>query len=130
MSNVINASFEVISWDEQPFDECPDASKVTSANVAKSYRGGIEGDSVTEWLMAYADDGTATFVGMERIIGQIEGRSGTLVLRHVGRYRDGSATAELYVAPGSSSGELAGITGHGQFSADPAGRVRLELTMA
>ena len=29
MSNVINASFEVTSWDEQPFDGRADVSKLT-----------------------------------------------------------------------------------------------------
>lgn len=129
MSKPIEATFEVTAWDEQPIDEQPDAPKLTCAKVTRAYTGGIEGQSVTDWLMAYAEDGTATFVGMERISGQVDGRSGTLVLRHIGQYRDGSATADLDVQAGSGSGELAGATGSGAFTADPAGHVSLELEL-
>src|SRR5579862_3402533 len=129
MPSLIEASFEVDNWDEQPVDEQPGASKMTCANVTKTYSGGIEGHSVTDWVMAYAEDGTATFVGMERISGEIGGRSGTLVLRHVGDYRDGSATADLEVLAGCASGDLAGAAGRGEFVADPSGRVRLDLDL-
>jgi hypothetical protein len=126
----INASFEVTNWKEEPFDERPDASKVTTANVTKSYSGEIEGDSVTEWLMAYAADGSATFVGLERINGTVAGRRGTLVLQHVGTFKDGAATAELTAVAGGGGGELAGASGGGDFRADPAGKVRLDLAFA
>lgn len=127
MATDITASFEVTNWDEAPFDERSDAAKLTAAHVTKFYSGGIEGDSVTEWLMAYAEDGTATFVGIERIKGTIDGRKGTLVVQHVGEYRDGAATAALTVLAGSGGGDLAGVTGTGDFRADPAGTVSLSL---
>lgn len=127
MPRKITASFEVKSWDEEPFDERTDAAKLTTARVTKSYSGEIDGESVTQWLMAYDADGSAAFVGLERISGTFGGRSGTCVLQHVGGYQDGAATAELTVVAGSGSGELAGVAGRGDFVADPAGKVRLEL---
>jgi Protein of unknown function (DUF3224) len=127
MATRITASFEVTDWNEEPFDERSDGAKLTSARVTKSYSGEIEGDSVTQWLMAYAEDGSATFVGLERINGTIAGRSGTLVVQHLGTYQDGAATAELTAVAGCGGGELAGVTGTGDFTADPAGKVRLEL---
>ena len=130
MSAKITASFEVKSWDEEPFDERTDTAKLTTARVTKSYSGEIDGESVTEWLMAYDADGSAAFVGLERVSGTVAGRGGTCVLRHVGGYRDGAATAELTVLAGSGSGELAGVAGTGDFVADPAGKVRLELAFS
>jgi hypothetical protein len=127
MATRITASFEVTRWNEEPFDERNDAAELTRARVTKSYSGEIEGDSVTEWLMAYAEDGSATFVGLERINGTVAGRSGTLVVQHLGTYQDGAATAELAAVAGWGGGELAGVTGTGDFRADPAGTVRLEL---
>jgi hypothetical protein len=129
MSNPIEASFAVDDWDEQPIDDQPDAPRVTCATVTKTYAGDVDGRSITDWLMAYADDGTATFVGMERISGEIGGRTGTLVLRHVGEYRDGAATASLEVVAGCASGELAGVEGSGELVADPSGRIRLDLDL-
>ena len=97
MSTQIKASFDVSNWDEHQFDVRAGAGKLTRANVSKAYSGDIEGDSVTQWLMAYAEDGTATFVGLERINGTIDGRDGTLVLQHVGAFEGGAAKAELTV---------------------------------
>ncbi len=127
MPSDISASFQVTSWKEEPFDQRADGAKLTTATVTKSYSGDIEGDSVTEWLMAYAADGSASFVGVERIDGTIGARRGTMVVRHVGSFEGGAATAELTVVAGCGTGELAQVTGRGDFLADPAGKVRLEL---
>ena len=127
MNTIVSSRFEVTSWNEEPVDERPDAAKITCAEVTKTYSGEIEGDSVTEWLMAYADDGSAAFVGLERIVGTVGGRTGTLVLQHVGAYDNGAATAQLRVVDRCGTGELAGATGDGGFVADPAGTVELVL---
>ncbi|MDQ1393089.1 MAG: CoA:oxalate CoA-transferase [Acidimicrobiaceae bacterium] len=127
MATDVSASFEVTSWNEEPFDQRADGAKLTTATVTKSYSGDIEGDSVTEWLMAYAEDGSASFVGVERIDGTVGARRGTMVVRHVGSFEGGAATAELTVVAGCGTGELAQATGRGDFLADPAGKVQLEL---
>ena len=130
MSTEIKASFEVTNWDEHQFDVHAGAAKLTRANVTKSYSGAIMGESVTQWLMAYADNGSASFVGVERITATIDRRRGALVLRHVGAFENGAAKATLTVLTGSCSGELAATTGAGEFIADPSGRVRLDLSFA
>ena len=93
--------------------------------MGKSYSGDIEGSSATEWLMAYAPDSRASFVGLERITGSVGGNRGSLVLRHVGSYADGVATADLAVVSGTD--QLADVTGHGTLVADPGGRVNLTI---
>jgi hypothetical protein len=105
-------------------------SKVTCAKVSKKYSGDITGESFTEWLMAYGDDGTATFVGLERISGHVNGKNGSLVVQHVGSFEDGAAKADLRVLEGSGSDELVGATGKGDFLADPKGKVNLKLTFS
>ena len=65
-TTAITASFEVTGWDEHAFDVHAGAAKLTRAKVAKSYRGDVAGDSVTEWLMAYGEDGSASFVGKQK----------------------------------------------------------------
>ena len=71
MSRHIEATFEIASWDETPFQDSDDDAKLTEALVAKKYAGDIEGTSTTKWLMAYAPDKTATYVGIERIKGTV-----------------------------------------------------------
>jgi hypothetical protein len=130
MSESLETSFEIASWDESPFDEGDGLGKLTRASVGRTYSGDIDGESVTEWAMAYRLDETATFVGIERIRGHIAGREGSLVLQHIGDFRDGAARAELTVVADSGSGELAGVSGEGQFVADPKGSMTLQLHFA
>ena len=123
--STVEATFEVTSWDEQPFDESVGVSKLTKASVQKSYSGDVEGTSATESLMAYHADGSASFVGLERVKGKINGRSGTLVLQHVGEFRDGAAKASITVVGGTE--EFIQTTGDGDFLADPSGSISLRL---
>jgi hypothetical protein len=128
MGTQVSATFEVKSWDENPFDERTGLPKVTRASVTKEYSGDIDGVSATEWLMAYAEDGSATFVGIERVTGSIAGRKGSVVLQHVGSFEDGAARATLTIVRGSGTDGLASAAGEGDFLADPKGSVNLDLT--
>ena len=127
MPDQLSATFEVKSWDETPVDDQVNLPKLTRAVVAKVYSGDIDGSSTTEWLMAYAEDGSASFVGLERITGQFGGKTGTLVLRHLGSYADGAAKAALAVVEGANSGDLTSVKGDGDFLANPNGSVSLRL---
>ena len=125
MSRHIEARFQIASWDEVPFEDGNEATKLTEALVAKRYEGDIKGTSTTKWLMAYAPDKSALFVGVEHIAGTIGGKQGSVVLLHDGQYRDGVAAAELRVAYGTDG--LTNVAGTGKFRADPAGEMTLDL---
>ena len=125
MSRHIEARFEIASWDETPFEGGDDATKLTEALVSKRYEGDIEGTSTTKWLLAYAADKSAQFVGVEHITGTIGGKKGSIVLLHEGEYRDGVASGQLSVVSGTR--ELANVAGSGKFLADPAGSMTLDL---
>ncbi len=127
MTHQVKAEFQVTSWEETPFDEGTGVAKLTEALVTKEYSGDIEATSTTKWLMAYAPDQTASFIGLERIRGTIAGKHGSLVLQHVGTFADGSADASLTVVSGTN--ELKSATGDGVFKADPAGKVTLRLDL-
>lgn len=130
MPDTVEAKFTIESWDETEFDELPGAGRLTRATVAKSYSGAVEGTSTTEWLMSYTADGNASFVGLERIIAKFGDRKGSIVLQHVGTFANGVATARLSVLEAAGSDGLAGVTGEGDFVADPAGSITLRLAFA
>src|SRR5262245_13219801 len=111
------AEFEVTNWDEKQTMESDGGSKVTHAAVTMAFAGDLEGEGTVEWLMGYGDDGTAAFVGLERVVGKVGDRSGTFVLQHTGTFDGEIAKARLMVVPGSGTGELAGIDGQGTFEA-------------
>lgn len=114
MTKAINARFAIKSWDEKPYSEGQDLPKLTRASVKKAFMGDIEGESQVEYLMMYRDDGTATFVGLERVVARIDGKSGTFVLQRTGVYEGGKAEESYSVVPGSATGELRGLQGHGR----------------
>ena len=117
MKNTANARFAIKSWEEKPYSESPNEPKLTRASVTKSYTGDIEGDGHVEYLMMYRGDGSATFVGLERIAGRVMGKAGTFVLQRTGVFEDGVAKESYFVIPGSATGDLGGLVGDGHSSA-------------
>jgi hypothetical protein len=111
-----NARFTIRSWDEKPYSEGPDQPKLTKAAVAKTYTGDIDGEAHVEYLMMYRGDGTASFVGLERFVGRLAGRTGSFVLQRTGVFEGGQAKESYSVVPGSATGELSGLTGEGASS--------------
>ena len=86
-----NARFAIKSWDEKPYSEGQGLPRLTRATVAKTFVGDIEGEGHVEYLMMYRHDGSATFVGLERVVARIGGQSGTFVLERVGVFEGGEA---------------------------------------
>ena len=116
MRNTANARFAITSWDEKPYSEGDGIPKLTRASVTKTFTGDIEGEGKVEYLMMYRSDGSATFVGMERITGRIGGKAGSFVLQRSGVFENGQAKETYAVIAGSGSGELRGLTGEGSSS--------------
>jgi hypothetical protein len=113
MKKDASARFAIKNWDEKPYSESPDEPKLTRATVTKTYTGDIEGQAQVEYLMMYRGDGSATFVGLERVVGRIGGKSGTFVLQRTGSFEGGQAKESYSVIPGSATGELRGLVGDG-----------------
>jgi Protein of unknown function (DUF3224) len=113
MKTTAHARFAIKSWDEKPYSEVPDLPKLTRATVAKTFTGDIEGEGQVEYLMVYRGDGSATFVGLERVIGRIGGKTGSFVLQRTGVFEGGQAKESYSVVPGSATGELHGLRGEG-----------------
>lgn len=115
MSTHVTGTFEHQSWDEQPFVEGADGSKLTHATIKNTYTGGIEGAATLAYLMSYPAGADVTFVGLQHVDGAIDGKRGTFVLQHLGVFADGVAQGTVSVVPGSGTGALAGLAGDGTF---------------
>ena len=113
MKQTANARFAIKSWDEKPVAEREDLPKLTRASVAKTYSGDIEGEAQVEYVMMYRMDGSATFVGIERVIGTVAGKAGSFVLQRTGVFEGGLAKESYSVIPGSATGDLKGLQGDG-----------------
>jgi uncharacterized protein DUF3224 len=116
MKKTANARFAITTWDEKPYSEGPDLPKLTRATVKKTFSGDIEGEGQVDYLMMYRSDGSAAFIGLERISGRVGGKKGTFVLQRTGVFEDGQAKESYAVVPGSATGELRGLRGEGTSS--------------
>lgn len=114
MKKSANARFAIKSWDEKPYSQGEDRPKLTRASVTKTYTGDIEGEAQVEYLMMYRSDGSASFVGLEQVVGRIGGKAGTFVLQRIGVFEGGQAKETYSVIPGSATGDLRGLVGDGQ----------------
>ena len=116
MRHTAHARFAIKSWEEKPYSEGAGLPKMTRATVTKSFTGDITGDSQVEYVMVYRSDGTAAFVGLERITGRIGTRTGSFVLQRTGVFEGGEAKESYTVVAGSATGELEGLEGDGTSS--------------
>ena len=114
-------SFTVTGGSEQTIRAAPGEVKLTRVNGTQQFGGGVVGEGSVEWVFCYRPDGSARFVGLQRIEGSVDGRSGSLVMESVGDHSGGRSHGHWRVILGSGTGELAGISGEGSFEA-PGGR--------
>ncbi|PYQ08143.1 MAG: hypothetical protein DMF82_02165 [Acidobacteria bacterium] len=113
MKNVASSRFTIKSWEEKPYSEGQDLPKLTRAAVTKTFTGDIAGEGHVEYLMMYRSDGSATFVGLERVVGHVAGKAGSFVLQRTGIFENGVAKESYSVIPGSGTGELRSLRGEG-----------------
>ena len=113
MRKTASARFAIKKWDEEPYSEGPGQPRLTRASVTKTYTGDIEGEAQVEYLMMYRGDGSATFVGLERVVGRIAGKTGSFVLQRTGVFESGQAKESYSIVPGSATGDLQGLSGDG-----------------
>src|SRR5438128_11239436 len=99
------------SWTEEPFAEMEGAPKLSHDRDSHSFRGDLEGGGTWQGLNAYRDEATAVYVGFERVVGKVGGRSGSFVIQVSGTYENGEARTAWSVVPGTGTGELRGIRG-------------------
>ena len=113
MKKSANARFAIKNWDEKPYSEGEGLPKLSRATVTKTYTGDIEAQAQVDYLMMYRGDGSASFVGLERVVGRIGEKNGTFVLQRLGAFESGLAKESYTVIAGSATGELAGLLGNG-----------------
>ena len=87
--------------------------------MTKTFHGAIEGLSTGEMLSSGDPKaGAAGYVAIERVTGTLDGKSGGFTLQQYGLMDGGRQELKVFVAPGSGTGELKGITG--DMTIDPA----------
>jgi hypothetical protein len=113
-----DAVITVHKYEPSAYDESAEGPVLTRIHVEESFSGDISGDGVVEFLQAARADGSASFVGIERVTGTIAGSNGTFLLQDAGTVQDNIVSGDWFVIPGSGTGQLAGLRGEGGFRAN------------
>jgi len=104
-------TFEV-TLEPQPLSNSGQAANLNRLSIAKQYHGDLEATSHGE-MLANGDrtEESGVYVALERVSGQLHGRSGTFALYHNGLMVRGESRLMISVVPDSGTGELAGLAG-------------------
>ena len=126
----IKAKGAITAWNETPVHEASGDAKISRVAVTMSLEGDLEGETKAEFVMTYRDDGSASFVGMERFEGSMDGEQGSFVLQTIGVYETGEARSEYRIVEGSGRGGFAGMTGTGTMRAKHGEAAEIELSIS
>jgi len=118
MKTHANAVITVRKYEPSAYDEQAEGPALTRIHVEESFSGDISGNGLAEFLQAARADGSASFVGIERVTGAVAGREGTFLLQNAGTVQDNIVSGDWFVIPGSGTGKLAGLRGTGGFRAN------------
>jgi hypothetical protein len=112
------AVITVHKYEPSAYDKPAEGPALTRIGVEERFDGDIAGDGVAEFLQVANADGSASFVGVERVTGTVAGKKGTFVLQDAGTVAGNLVSGEWFVVPGSGTGELVGLRGTGGFRAN------------
>lgn len=108
-----DATTAVRVYQQVAYDEPAEGPTLSRIHLGELFSGDIEACGITEFLQSTNADGSASFVGIERVVGTLGGRRGTFLLQSTGTVSGNVVSAEWLVIPGSGTGELAGLRGTG-----------------
>lgn len=122
-----SAVITVHKYDPAAYESPVDGPMLSRIHVEEAFAGDIEGDGVVEFLQAARADGSASFVGIERISGSVDGRVGTFLLQDSGTVTGNVVEGDWFVVPGSGTGQLTGLRGEGGFRANLGENAQVHL---
>ena len=126
--NTMTNTYEIKSWDEEPYLELENSAKYSNAKLQKNYSGEFEGEGQLQYLMAYNESGAAYFTGIEHFKGQINGVKGYLSFAHKGSFKNGSVDSSFHIIEGSQSESFTKLLGEGNFSTGHSMTVEFEFS--
>ena len=112
------AVITVHTYQPASYETPAEGPSLVRIHVEEAFSGDTEGAGVVEFLQAAQADGSASFVGIERVTGAVAGRTGSFLLQDSGTVTGNVVAGDWFVVPGSGTGELAGLRGEGGFHAN------------
>ena len=109
-SRQANGPFD-IELTPQVLSSTAEASGLGRMALEKRFHGELEAESRGEMLAFRGALGSAGYVAMETVSGQLHGREGSFVLQHSSTMTRGVPVQAVFVVPDSGTGQLTGLSG-------------------
>ncbi len=104
-------TFEVQLRPMEAYNQSPEA-KIGRMSIDKTFTGGLVATSRGEMVSGGSPaEGSAGYVAMERVTGELDGVSGSFLLQHSATMTPQHQEALITVVPGSGTGGLEGLAG-------------------
>ena len=112
VTKVAKGTFEVKATPLAAEDNIGDPT-IGRLSLDKTWSGELAGTSKGQMLgtQSESEKGSGGYVAIERFTGTVQGKKGSFSLQHHGTMGGGRFEINVYVVPGSGTGELAGISG-------------------
>ena len=111
MTTRINGTFEVKLVPQAHEDNVGDPG-VGRMSIAKQFFGDLDASSKGQMLAIRTDvKDSAGYVAMERVVGTLQGRTGSFALQHSGTMTRGEKLLSVTVVPNSGTDQLEGLSG-------------------
>ena len=111
-SNIVTGQFTVALTPLDGYAKGKNGINLGRMSIDKTFTGKLNASSQGEMLSAMTPvQGSAGYVAIEQVIGELEGKKGSFVLQHFGTMDKGQDSLILTVIPDSGTDELEGLTG-------------------
>jgi hypothetical protein len=111
MTTKINGTFEVKLVPQAHEDNVGDPG-IGRMSIEKQFFGDLVATSKGQMFAVRTDvSGSAGYVAMERVVGTLQGRTGSFALQHSGTMTRGEKQLSVTVVPDSGADELVGLSG-------------------
>ena len=108
----VKGEFEVKLNPIEGYAEGKNGISLNRMSIDKTFSGDLNATSKGEMLSARTPvKGSAGYVAIEQVSGELTGRKGSFVLQHFGTMNNGAQKLILEVVPDSGTDELEGLAG-------------------
>ncbi len=115
----ISGKFNVALKSIEPYADSKDGIKLGRMSINKTFFGDLAAISKGEMLSAQTSKpGSAGYVAMELVTGELLGKKGSFALQHFGTMTNGEQNLMLEVVPDSGAVELVGLKGKMNITID------------
>lgn len=121
--------FDIVPRPQPPFST-EDGVMLGRMEFDKTFHGPLQGTSVVHMTYARTPvESSAGYVAVERISGELDGRTGTFVVLHNAVQTSSDMNLNVSIVPDSGTGELAGIAGTMVLNADGEHTYRIDYEL-